>query len=41
MTNGVKSKDKIAQSGGEVALLLEEALLQTDPVVSPTETGLL
>lgn len=28
---------KIAQSGDKVALLL----LQTDPVVSPTETGLL
>lgn len=41
MTNEVKSKDEIAQSGGKVALLLWEAVLQTDPVVSPTETGLL
>lgn len=41
MTNEVKSKDEMAQSGDKVALLLQEALLQTDPVVSPTETGIL
>lgn len=41
MTNGVKNRDRIVQSGGKVALLLWEAPLQMDPVVSPTETRLL